>query len=61
MSVREVRALLQHLVDLRRWDEAEIVAWSNWRLERNRIAKLSHEKRRREELRRRNRKRNQAL
>ena len=61
MSVREVRALLKHLVDLRRWDEAEILAWCNWRLERNRIAKLCHEQRRREELRRRSRKRKWAL
>lgn len=61
MTVREVRALLKHRLDLRRWDEAEILAWSNWRMKRNRIAKLCHEKRRRAELRRRSRKRQQAL
>lgn len=46
MSVPEVRALLVHLLDTRRWDEDEIVAWSQWRQERNRIAKECHRKRR---------------
>ena len=43
--------------DLRKWDQDEIVAWSNWRMERNRTAKECHKARRREELRRRSRKR----
>ena len=46
MSVPEVRALLVHLLDTRRWDEDQIVAWSQWRQERNRIAKECHRKRR---------------
>ena len=46
MSVPEVRALLAHLLDTRHWDEDEIVAWSRWRQERNRIAKECHRKRR---------------
>jgi hypothetical protein len=46
MSVPEVRALLVHLLDTRRWDEDEIIAWSLWRQERNRIAKECHRKRR---------------
>ena len=46
MSVPEVRALLGHLLEARRWDEDEIVAWSLWRQERNRIAKECHRKRR---------------
>ena len=46
MSVPEVRAILWHLLDTRRWDEDEIVAWSQWRQERNRIAKECHRKRR---------------
>jgi hypothetical protein len=46
MSVPEVRALLVHLLDTRRWDEDEIVKWSQWRQERNRIAKECHRKRR---------------
>jgi hypothetical protein len=57
MTVPEVRAILRHLLDLRKWDEDEIVAWSNWRMERNRAAKASHEARRREQLRRRSKKR----
>ena len=31
MSVPEVRAVLRHLLDLRQWDEDEIVKWSNSR------------------------------
>ena len=46
MSVPEVRALLVHLLDTRRWDEDEIIEWSLWRQERNRIAKECHRKRR---------------
>jgi hypothetical protein len=46
MSVPEVRALLVHLLDTRRWDEDEILEWSQWRQERNRIAKECHRKRR---------------
>ena len=61
MTVPEVRAILRYLLDLRRWDEDEIIAWSNWRMERNRVAKECHEARRRNELRRRSRKREQAL
>jgi SRSO17 transposase len=61
MTVPEVRALLRHLLDLRQRDEDEIVAWSNWRMERNRIAKECHAARRREQLRRRSRKKVEAL
>ena len=61
MTVPEVRAVLRHLLDLRQWDEDKIVAWCNWRMERNRVAKLCHKERRRAELRRRSRKRKQAL
>ena len=57
MTVPEVRAVLRHLLDLRQWDEDEILAWSQWRQERNRQAKLSHTRRRRAERRRRRRKR----
>jgi len=55
MTVPEVRALLVHLLDVRRWDEAEILHWSGWRQERNRIAKECHSRRRRAELARRRR------
>lgn len=55
MTVPEVRALLVHLLDTRRWDEAEILHWSAWRRERNRIAKECHRKRRQAELARRRR------
>lgn len=61
MTVPEVRAILRHLLDLRKWDEEEIVAWSNWRMKRNRVAKQCHEARRRQELRRRSRKKEKAL
>jgi hypothetical protein len=61
MTVPEVRAVLRHLLDLRQWDENEIVDWCNWRMQRNHVAKLCHEQRRREELRRRSRKRDKAL
>ena len=27
----QVRAVLKHLLDLRKWDEKEILAWSDWR------------------------------
>lgn len=47
----EVRALLVHLLDVRRWDVAEILNWSRWRRERNRRAAASHRKRRLAELR----------
>ncbi len=57
MTVPEVRAVLRHLLDLRQWDEDEIVKWSNWRMDRNRVAKECHQARRREELRWRSRKR----
>jgi hypothetical protein len=55
MTVPEVRALLVHLLDKRRWDEAEILHWSAWRQERNRIAKECHRKRRQAEWARRRR------
>jgi hypothetical protein len=55
MSVPEVRALLVHLLDVRRWDEAEILQWSAWRQQRNRAAKESHRKRRQAEWARRRR------
>ena len=61
MTVPEVRAVLKHLLDLRRWDEEEILAWSQWRQERNRRAKLSHGRRRAQRRRRRRRKRKKAL
>ena len=61
MTVPEVRAVLVHLLQERRWDEAEIVRWSNWRQERNRIAKECHRKRRRAERARRRRKKQEAL
>ena len=46
MSVPEVRAVLVHLLDTRRWNEDAILEWSRWRQERNRIAKACHRKRR---------------
>ncbi len=49
------KALLVHLLDTRRWDEVEILHWSAWRQERNRIAKECHRKRRQAELARRRR------
>ena len=55
MTVPEVRALLVHLLDKRRWDEAEILRWSAWRQGRNRIAKECHRKRRQAEWARRRR------
>jgi len=55
MTVPEVRALLEHLLDTRQWDEKEILRWSAWRQERNRIAKECHAKRRRAEMARRRR------
>jgi hypothetical protein len=56
MTVPEVRALLMHLLDKRRWDAGEILRWSAWRQERNRIAKECHRKRRLAELAKRRRK-----
>jgi hypothetical protein len=50
MTVPEVRALLVHLFDTRCWDEAEILHWSAWRQERNRIAEECHRNRRLAEL-----------
>jgi hypothetical protein len=61
MTVPEVRAVLRHLLHLRRWDEEQILAWSNGHMERNRTTKLCHERRRRAELRRRSKKPKQAL
>ena len=61
LSVYELRALLRHLLDLRQWDEDEILAWSDRRQERNRVAKACHERRRRAELRKRRKKKKQAL
>jgi hypothetical protein len=52
MTVQEVRAVLRHLLELRRWDEAEIIHWSNWRQQRNDEAKRCHQNRRRAERRR---------
>ena len=51
MTVPEVRALLGHLLEVRVWDIAEILWWSQWRQERNRRAAASHRKRRLAELR----------
>lgn len=56
MTVPEVRAVLKRLLDLRQWDEQEIIAWSDWRQERNRIAKECHKRRRQTERRRHSRK-----
>ena len=61
MTVHEVRALLRHLLELRCWDEDEIIRWSNWRQQRNEEAKRCHENRRRAECRRPRRKRSGAL
>lgn len=61
MTVPEVRALLQHLLEKRVWDEPEILTWSTWRQERNRIAKESHRQRRRLELAKISRLRKEAL
>jgi hypothetical protein len=61
MTVPEVRALLQHLLEKRAWDEEEILAWSAWRQERNRIAKECHRRRRRRELAKLSRLRAEAL
>lgn len=52
----EVRAVLLHLLDVRAWDEAEILRWSEWRRDRNRRAADSHRKRRAERSRRRRKK-----
>jgi hypothetical protein len=53
MSVPEVRTLLTHLLEVRVWDVAEILQWSEWRRERNRRAAVSHRKRRLAALRKR--------
>lgn len=45
----------------RDWPPAVLVEWSQWRIARNQIAKHCHEQRRKKELRRRTRKRKQAL
>jgi hypothetical protein len=57
MTVPEVRALLVHLLEVRAWDVAEILAWSAWRQERNRRAAVGHRKRRLAERKRRQRSR----
>jgi hypothetical protein len=49
LMVPEVRALLVHLLDVRRWPEEEILHGSAWRQERNRSAKEGHRKRRQAE------------
>jgi hypothetical protein len=61
MTVPEVRAVLVHLLETRQWDEAEILDWSEWRQERNRIAKECHRKRRQAEFARRRSKKQGAL
>jgi hypothetical protein len=61
MTVRQMRSIIRHLIDLRRWDEDEIVTWCNWRMERNRVAKACDEQRRRAERVVRSRKRKKAL
>jgi hypothetical protein len=61
MTVPEVRAVLVHLLETRHWDEAEILHWSAWRQERNRIAKECHRKRRQAEFARRRRHKQGAL
>jgi len=61
MSVPEVRAVLVHLLERRKWDIAEILRWSAWRQERNRKAKECHWKRRRAELARRRTSKSGAL
>lgn len=61
MTVPEVRALLQHWLEKRVWDEREILTWSAWRQERNRIAKEAHRKRRRLKLAKLSRIRKEAL
>jgi hypothetical protein len=48
--------VLLHLLDVRAWDEAEIIRWSDWRRDRNRRAAESHRKRRAERSRRRRKK-----
>ena len=57
MTVPEVRELLKHLLAVRRWDDDEIVWWCNWRMERNRIARICHARRRKRELQQRDRRR----
>lgn len=61
MTAPEVRAVLAHLLETRHWDESEILHWSEWRQERNRIAKECHRKRRQAEFARRRRHRQGAL
>jgi hypothetical protein len=40
--VPEVRVVLRTLLAVRRWDEAAILWWLNWRRERNRLAAECH-------------------
>lgn len=61
MTVHEVRALLRHLLEMREWDEDEIIRWSNWRQQRNDEAERCHGNRRRAERRRLRRKQSRAL
>jgi hypothetical protein len=61
MTVPEVRAVLVHLLETRQWDEAEILHWSEWRQERNRVAKECHRNRRQAEFARRSRRGQRAL
>ncbi len=61
MSVRKVRVLLKDLIDVRQWDDEGIIAWSNWRMERNRLTKQCREAKRRNQLRQRSRKWKTAL
>jgi len=49
ITVPEIRAMRRHLLVLRTWNEDEILKWSVWRQERNRIAQECHAKRRRKE------------
>jgi hypothetical protein len=44
--------LQKQRLEVRVWDTAEILKWSNWRRERNRRAAASHRKRRAAGLRR---------
>ena len=53
LTVPELRALLAHLLETRRWDLEEILHWSQWRRERNRVAAACHRRRRLQELARR--------
>ena len=61
LSVPEIRNVLKHLLQTRDWTLEDLVLWSQWRTARNELAKQCLEQRRRKELRRRTRKRKQAL